>query len=64
MKLGPRRSCITLHNERCESKNNKTYWSAAVKGATGTVDLDIGTTNGHKIVVLVQSSLGEGNGAS
>lgn len=61
--LGSKRSCITLHNERCARKNNKTYWPAAVKGATGTVDLDVGTTNGNKITVLVQSSLGEGNGA-
>lgn len=44
-------------------KNNKTYWSVAVKFATGTVDLDVGTTNGHKVIALVQISLGESNGA-
>jgi hypothetical protein len=46
-----------------EKNVNETYWSATVKGATGTIDLDVGTTNGHKVIILVQISLGESDDA-
>ena len=46
-----------------KKKNNDTYWPIAVKGTTGTVDFDVGTPNGYKIIILVQVSLGKRNGA-
>lgn len=44
------------------AKKTKTYRSVAVKDTSGTVNLDVGSTNSHKIVVPVQIPLGKGNG--